>query len=144
MLFRSNVRVVLASGNAGKLRELAALLGPLGFDMISQSALGIETPPETGSTYLDNALLKARHAARLSNLPALADDSGLEVDALAGGPGLYSARYAHERASDAENNAKLLEQATSIIREYYWIETKRAGQACDERAGRFLKGLGKL
>jgi XTP/dITP diphosphohydrolase len=102
------VRVVLASGNKGKLHELSSLLAPLGFELISQSALGIETPPETGQTFAENAVLKARHAAAVARLPALADDSGIEVDALGGAPGIYSARYAGEGASDADNLGKLL------------------------------------
>ena len=100
--------LILASGNAGKLRELAALLSPMGFDLRPQSAFGIETPPETGSTFVENALLKARHAAALSSCIALADDSGIEVDALGGRPGVQSARYAGENASDADNLQKML------------------------------------
>jgi XTP/dITP diphosphohydrolase len=102
------VRVVLASSNSGKLRELASLLAPLGFDLIAQNALGLETPPETGDTFAANALLKARYAAAATNLPALADDSGIEVDALGGRPGIYSARYAGEGASDQQNLRKML------------------------------------
>lgn len=94
-------RVVLATGNAGKLREFAALLAPAGFVFEPQSAFGIEPPEETGDTFLANALLKARYAARLSGLPAMADDSGLEVDALGGAPGVRSARYAEDGAGDA-------------------------------------------
>jgi XTP/dITP diphosphohydrolase len=101
-------RVVLASGNAGKLREFAELLANTGFEFVRQSELGIEPPPETGTTFLDNALIKARNAARLTGLPAIADDSGIEVDALDGAPGVYSARYAGEGASDEANLAKLL------------------------------------
>jgi XTP/dITP diphosphohydrolase len=101
-------RVVLASGNAGKLRELAALLAPAGLELVSQGALGVAAVPETGVTFLDNALIKARHAAQASGLAALADDSGLEVDALGGRPGVHSARYARDGASDAENLARLL------------------------------------
>ena len=100
--------VVLASGNAGKLRELEGLLAPIGFTVTAQSAFGIETPPETGTTFLKNALLKARHAARLADSPALADDSGIEVEALQGRPGIYSARYAGEGATDIENLEKML------------------------------------
>jgi XTP/dITP diphosphohydrolase len=102
------MRVVLASSNSGKLRELTALLAPLGFDLIAQNALGVDTPPETGDTFTANALLKARHAAAATNLPALADDSGIEVDALGGRPGIYSARYAGESASDQDNVRKML------------------------------------
>ena len=101
-------RLVLASGNAGKQREFAALLGELGIELVLQSSLGIVSAEETGSTFEENALLKARHAAHRSMLPALADDSGLEVDALDGRPGVYSARYAGAAASDEDNNCKLL------------------------------------
>jgi XTP/dITP diphosphohydrolase len=107
-------RLVLASANAGKQREFAELLGALGIELILQSALGIASIAETGSTYEANALLKARHAADLSGLPALADDSGLEVDALGGAPGVHSARYAGEGASEHENNARLLAQLLSV------------------------------
>ncbi len=96
-------KVVLASGNAGKLREFSELLGATGLELVRQSDLGIEPPPETGTTFVENALIKARNAARLSGLPAIADDSGIEVDALGGAPGVYSARYAGEGASDEAN-----------------------------------------
>jgi XTP/dITP diphosphohydrolase len=108
------VRVVLASGNSGKLRELASLFAPFGFDLVSQSTLGIETPAETGTTFAENALLKARHAAAITNLPALADDSGIEVDALGGRPGICSARYAGEGASDQANLRKMLDEMRDI------------------------------
>ena len=108
------MRVVLASSNPGKLRELAALLAPFDFDLIPQDKLGVETPPETGATFADNALLKAHHAARVTNLPALADDSGIEVDALGGHPGVYSARYAGEGASDQDNLQKLLGELRNV------------------------------
>jgi XTP/dITP diphosphohydrolase len=108
------VRVVLASGNSGKLRELASLLAPFGFDLVSQSTLGLQTPPETGTTFAENALLKACHAAAMTNLPALADDSGIEVDALGGRPGIYSARYAGEGASDQANLRKMLEEMRDV------------------------------
>lgn len=101
-------RVVLASGNAGKLREFSELLADTGLVLVRQSDLGIEPPPETGSTFLENALIKARNAARLSGLPAIADDSGIEIDALDGAPGVHSARYAGEGASDEANLIKLL------------------------------------
>jgi XTP/dITP diphosphohydrolase len=100
--------VVLASSNAGKLRELAAVLAPLGLELRTQGSLGIPAPPETGTSFLDNALLKARHAAQRARLPALADDSGLEVDALGGRPGVWSARFAGEGASDPENLGALM------------------------------------
>jgi len=108
------VKIVLASGNAGKLRELAAILAPLGHELVAQSSLGIETPPETGSTFAENALLKARYAAENSGLPALADDSGIEVDALNGRPGVYSARYAGEGASDRDNFEKMLAELGGV------------------------------
>jgi XTP/dITP diphosphohydrolase len=104
------VRVVLATANRGKQRELAGLLGPLGLELVLAADLGIAGAEETGNTFEANALLKARHAARMAQLPALADDSGLEVDALDGRPGVYSARFAGPEASDADNNALLLEQ----------------------------------
>jgi XTP/dITP diphosphohydrolase len=108
------VRVVLASSNAGKLRELASLLAPFGFDLVPQNVLGVDSPPETGQTFADNALLKARHAASITKLPALADDSGIEVDALGGRPGVFSARYAGESASDADNLHKILAELHDI------------------------------
>lgn len=100
--------LVLASGNDGKLREFNQLLMPLGFDVRPQAEFGVCDVEETGLTFVENALLKAREASRVSGLPALADDSGLEVDALHGAPGIYSARYAGEPKSDQQNNAKLL------------------------------------
>lgn len=101
-------QLVLASGNRGKLREFDELLQPLGWSVQPQSAFGIEPPEETESSFRGNALLKARHAARHTHQAALADDSGLEVDALGGAPGVYSARYAGLQASDADNLDKLL------------------------------------
>lgn len=100
--------VVLASGNAGKAREFERLLTPP-FTVRLQSEWGIEPVPETATTYVENALLKARHAAAVTGLPAIADDSGLEVDALGGGPGLYSARYAGPGARDEDHVRKLLQ-----------------------------------
>ncbi|HEV8443844.1 MAG TPA: RdgB/HAM1 family non-canonical purine NTP pyrophosphatase [Steroidobacteraceae bacterium] len=107
-------RVVLASGNPGKLREFSDLLASSGLTLVRQSDFGIEPPPETGVTFLENALIKARNAARLAGLPAIADDSGIEVDALGGAPGVYSARYAGEGASDDANLAKLLEALRAL------------------------------
>jgi XTP/dITP diphosphohydrolase len=107
-------RVVLASSNPGKLRELAALLAPLSLTLIPQGALGIAAVPETGATFLANALLKARHAAQCAQLPALADDSGLEVDALGGRPGVRSARFAGEGASDEDNLRQLLAELREV------------------------------
>ena len=106
--------IVLASGNAGKLRELTALLSPLGLELTPQSAFGLETPAETGTTFVDNALLKARFASRHAGLPALADDSGIEVDALGGRPGVYSARYAGEGATDSQNLQKMIEELHGV------------------------------
>ncbi len=108
------MKVVLASGNAGKQREFAALLAPLGYEVVTQTSLGIESAEETGTTFEHNALLKARHAARLSGLPALADDSGIEVDALGGRPGVYSARYAGRDASDAANLELMLHELAGV------------------------------
>jgi len=108
------VKIVLASGNAAKLRELAAMLAPLGHEVLSQSAFGVETPPETGVTFCENALLKARYAAGRTSLPALADDSGIEVDALGGRPGVYSARYAGDDATDQQNLEKMLDELRGV------------------------------
>jgi XTP/dITP diphosphohydrolase len=107
-------RIVLASDNPGKLGELRALLAPLSLTLLPQGALGITAAAETGATFLDNALIKARHAALRAQLPALADDSGLEVDALGGRPGVHSARFAHAGASDAENLERLLEELRDV------------------------------
>lgn len=106
--------VVLASRNDGKLAEMQALLAPLGWKLCLVSDFSDETPAETASTFIENALIKARHAAQVSGLPAIADDSGLEVDALGGVPGVYSARYAGEGASDAQNNQKLLQALKNV------------------------------
>ena len=107
-------RVVLATGNPGKLRQFSELLGASGLALVRQSDFGIEPPPETGNTFLENSLLKARNAARLTGLPAIADDSGIEVDALGGRPGLYSARYAGESASDEQNLRKMLLELENV------------------------------
>ena len=101
-------RLVLASNNSGKLREFRRLLAPLGIDVIAQSELGIPQADEPHATFVENALAKARHASAHAKLPALADDSGIYVHALAGAPGVQSARYAGEPKSDARNNAKLI------------------------------------
>jgi len=107
-------RVVLATGNPGKLRQFSELLGASGLALVRQSDFGIEPPPETGNTFIENSLLKARNAARLTGLPAIADDSGIEVDALGGRPGLYSARYAGEGASDDQNLRKMLLELENV------------------------------
>jgi len=101
-------KVVLATGNAGKVRELAHLLADFGLDVVAQTELGVESAEETGLTFIENAILKARHAAAETGLPAVADDSGLAVDFLGGAPGIYSARYAGVVASDQQNLDKLL------------------------------------
>jgi XTP/dITP diphosphohydrolase len=107
-------RVVLATANKGKQREFAALLVPLGFELLLQSDLGIASADETGSTFEANALLKARHTARSASLPAMADDSGIEVDALHGRPGVYSARYAGPSATDADNLLLMLQELAGV------------------------------
>ncbi len=100
--------IVVASGNRGKLAELGDMLATLELEVVAQGTLGVGDADETGLTFVENALIKARHAARATGLPALADDSGICVDALAGAPGLYSARYAGRHGDDAANNARLL------------------------------------
>jgi XTP/dITP diphosphohydrolase len=101
-------RLVLASGNRGKLEEFGHIVASCGLEIVPQSEFGAEPVDETGLTFVENAILKARHASDLSGLPAIADDSGIEVDALNGAPGIYSARYAGEGASDSANVDKLL------------------------------------
>lgn len=107
-------RIVVASGNPGKLRELCDLLETLGAELVSRSALACPEPVESGDSFVDNALIKARSAALCSGLPAIADDSGLEVDALNGAPGIRSARYAGEGASDERNVRKLLAELAGV------------------------------
>lgn len=106
--------IVLASGNAGKIGEIQAMLGHTGFLIRPQSDFDVTDIEETGTTFIENALLKARNAAQHSGLPAIADDSGLAVDALQGAPGIYSARYAGLPSDDARNNAKLLEALRDV------------------------------
>lgn len=107
-------RLVVATGNPGKLAELRALLAAFALELVPQATLGVPAVAESGATFTANALLKARHAARLTGLPALADDSGLEVDALGGAPGVHSARYAGAAANDKANNSKLLAALASL------------------------------
>lgn len=107
-------RIVLASSNAGKLREFNAMMADLGIEFVRQSELGVQDAVEDGLTFVENSLLKARNAARHTGMPAMADDSGIVVDALGGAPGLYSARYAGEHGGDAANNAKLLEAMKDV------------------------------
>jgi XTP/dITP diphosphohydrolase len=111
-------RVILASSNAGKLREMSALLAPLGLELVNQKTLGIDPAAETGTTFIENALLKARHAAHEARLPAISDDSGIEVDALEGRPGVYSARFAGDGASDEDNLHKLLTEMHDVPAEF--------------------------
>ncbi|MBC8025817.1 MAG: RdgB/HAM1 family non-canonical purine NTP pyrophosphatase [Steroidobacteraceae bacterium] len=110
----SERRVILATGNPGKFRQFSELLDNTGITLLRQSDFGIEPPEETGSTFLENALIKARNAAAITGLPAIADDSGIEVDALDGRPGLYSARYAGANASDCQNLEKMLRELASV------------------------------
>lgn len=107
-------KIVLASGNAGKLREFQQLLSGCGFEVLPQSEFKVTDAEETGTTFVENAIIKARHACQQTGLPAIADDSGIEVDALNGRPGVYSARYAGAAAADTDNNAKLLQELQGV------------------------------
>ena len=115
-------KLVIASGNAGKLREFQHMLAPLGIEVLTQSQLGITEAEEPHCTFIENALAKARHVSKLSGLPALADDSGICVNALGGAPGVFSARYAGEPKSDRRNNDKLLQilQGVTDRRAHYY------------------------
>lgn len=108
------MRIVFASNNAGKCQEVAEMLRPLGLELLPQSAFYVPDIDETGLTFVENALIKARNACRHTSLPAIADDSGLEVDALDGEPGIFSSRYAGEHASDADNNSLLLAELAGV------------------------------
>ncbi|WER44962.1 RdgB/HAM1 family non-canonical purine NTP pyrophosphatase [Cupriavidus sp. WKF15] len=131
-------RLVLASNNPGKLREFGALLAPLGFDVVSQGELGVPEAEEPFGTFVENALAKARHASRLAGMPALADDSGICVQALDGAPGVYSARYAQMAGranSDAANNAHLISQLAGKLnrRAHYYcvlVFVRHAADPC--------------
>ncbi|KWR89749.1 RdgB/HAM1 family non-canonical purine NTP pyrophosphatase [Cupriavidus sp. IDO] len=131
-------RLVLASNNPGKLREFGALLAPLGFDVVPQGELGIPEADEPFCTFVENALAKARHASRLSGMPALADDSGICVHALDGAPGVYSARYAQlvgKAKSDEANNAHLISQLAGKLdrRAHYYcvlVMVRHADDPC--------------
>lgn len=112
---------VLATGNAGKLQEMAALLAPIGLRLIAQGELGIAAAAETGVTFVENALQKARHASGAAGLPAIADDSGLVVPVLGGAPGVRSARYAGDDATDAQNNRKLIGALAGIEDRSAWF-----------------------
>ena len=107
-------KIVLASGNAGKVREINKLFADSGIEVVPQSDFDVPEVPETGTTFVENAIIKARHAAECTGLPAIADDSGIEVDALDARPGVYSARYAGEGASDEDNNNKMLEELKGV------------------------------
>lgn len=110
----TNTQLVIASNNKGKIAELTSLLSPLGVQPVAQGELGVSEAEEPAVTFVENAILKARHAARETGLPALADDSGLAVNALGGAPGVRSARYAGENASDADNVRALLDAMSSV------------------------------
>lgn len=110
-------KLVLATGNQGKVKEMASLLADFGFDVVAQSDYNVSSVAETGTTFIENAIIKARHAAKETGLPAIADDSGLEVDYLKGAPGIYSARFAGENASDEENLHKLLKEMEGVAPE---------------------------
>ena len=101
-------QIVLATGNQGKVKELSEMLSDFSIAVLPQSHFDVADVPETGTTFIENAIIKARHAAKITGLPAIADDSGLEVDALNGAPGVYSARFAGENANDQDNIDKLL------------------------------------
>jgi XTP/dITP diphosphohydrolase len=107
-------KIVLASGNAGKVREINKLFADSGVEVVPQSDYNVPDIAETGTTFVENAIIKARHAAQLTGLPAIADDSGIEVDALGARPGVYSARYAGENASDSDNNSKMLAELKGL------------------------------
>jgi len=108
-------KIVLASGNQGKLNEFFRILGGAGFEIVAQSEYNVPDVEETGLTFVENAILKARNAAKITGLPALADDSGIEVDALNGQPGIYSARYSG--VGDDANNIKLLKELENVADE---------------------------
>ncbi len=107
-------KIVLASGNAGKLREIMESLDGLAIELVPQADFDVLAPAETGRSFVENAIIKARHAAEITRLPAIADDSGIEVDVLGGAPGIYSARYAGAGASDEDNRQLLLERVAAV------------------------------
>lgn len=107
-------KIVMASSNAGKLREIEKILADFDVEIVPQSELGVTDADETGSTFVENALIKARHAVEATGLPAIADDSGLAVDALGGRPGVYSSRYAGPECDDEQNNDRLLEELANV------------------------------
>lgn len=107
-------KIVLATGNQGKVKELGQMLAPFNVEVLPQNHFNVPSIAETGTTFVENAIIKARHAAQVTGLPAIADDSGLEVDFLQGAPGIRSARFAGEAASDQDNWQKLLQQLDGI------------------------------
>ncbi len=107
-------KIVLATGNKGKVKELGQMLAPLNLEVVPQSDFDVPEVPETGTTFVENAIIKARHAARITGLPCIADDSGLEVDYLNGAPGIYSARYSGDNATDLSNLEKLLAELKDV------------------------------
>jgi XTP/dITP diphosphohydrolase len=125
MLKKATKRLVVATANSGKLREFRSLLAGLPYELTSLAELGLESPAETGSSFLENATLKVRHAATLSGFAAVADDSGIEVDALGGAPGIHSARYAGADASASANNAKLMSALKGVP-----LDARRARYRC--------------
>jgi XTP/dITP diphosphohydrolase len=127
--------LVIASGNPGKLREIGAILAPLAIDVVPQSAFGVKEIEEPHLTFVENAIAKARHASRHTGLPALADDSGVCVDALGGAPGVHSARYAGDPRSDQRNNLKLIAalQGKASTRAHYYCVMVMVRQAGDPR-----------
>lgn len=129
----SSLTIALASGNAGKLREFAALLAPLDATIVSQAELGVSEAVEDGATFIENALKKARHVSAASKLPAIADDSGIVVPALAGAPGIHSARYAGTHGDSAANNAKLLAALEGVTERaaYFYCALVYLGRADD-------------
>jgi XTP/dITP diphosphohydrolase len=125
MLKKAPTRLVVATANLGKLREFRSLLAGLPYELTSLAELGIGSPAETGSSFLENATLKARYAAALSGFAAVADDSGIEIDALGGAPGIHSARYAGADASASANNAKLMSALKDVP-----FDARRARYRC--------------
>lgn len=110
-------KVVLASGNPGKVREIGEMLKALSIEVVPQSEFDVPEAEETGTTFVENAIIKARNAAQHTGLPAIADDSGIEVDALNGAPGVYSARYSGPKADDEANNRKMLDELSGVADE---------------------------
>jgi len=136
-------RIVFASGNRGKLAEVARLLAAYGVDVVPQSELGVTDAEETGTTFVENSLIKSRHAAAVTGLPAIADDSGLAVDALGGAPGVYSARYAGPDATDASNIDKLLAALEGVPEAERGAAFHCVASYVDPGAGDYVLGEGR-